>query len=218
MTKERQFGAQSRRKKVLRRDQILKRRMFLESLEDRRLMTVEPDGNGWYYPPIGKFTADNTVSIGPAEYARRSALQYGTGNPGNTRSGGENGTPYNTSEVEPNNVPRQAQLIPLGTLSSNFSVANISGQLSSVALTNVVDEDYFAVDLRAGDILEASLTGNRNNIFDVSLTDSAGFEIIGSISNTSTPFPLSSPLYNIPGNTTFAQIIPELPVIITISS
>ena len=208
MTKERQFGAQSRRKKVLRRDQISKRRMFLESLEDRRLMTVEPDGNGWYYPPIGKFTADNTVSIGPAEYARRSALQYGTGTPGNTRSGGENGSPFNTSEVEPNNVPRQAQLIPLGTLSSNFSVANISGQLSSVALTNIVDEDYFAVDLRAGDILEASLTGNRNNIFDVSLTDSAGAEIIGSTSNTSTSFPLSSPLYNIPGNTTFAQIIP----------
>ncbi|MEI7459471.1 MAG: Ig-like domain-containing protein [Pirellula sp.] len=208
MTKERQFGAQSRRKKVLRGDKNSKRRMFLESLEDRRLMTVEPDGNGWYYPPIGKFTADNTVSIGPAEYARRSALQYGTGNPGNTRSGGENGSPFNTSEVEPNNVPRQAQLIPLGTLSSNFSVANISGQLTSVVTTNVVDEDYYAVDLRAGDILEASLTGNRNNIFDVSLSDSSGSEIIGSTSNTSTSFPLSSPLYNISGNTTFAQIIP----------
>ena len=208
MTKERQFGAQSRRKKVLRGDKISKRRMFLESLEDRRLMTVQPDGSGWYYPPIGKFTADNTVSIGPAEYARRSALQYGTGNLVNTRSGGENGSPYNTSEVEPNNVPRQAQLIPLGTLSSNFSVANLSGQLSSVIASNVVDEDYYAVDLRAGDILEASLTGSRNSIFDVSLSDSSGSEIIGSTSNTSTSFPLSSPLYNISGNTTFAQIIP----------
>ena len=199
MAKERQFGAQSRRKKVLRGDQISKRRMFLESLEDRRLMTVNPDVNGWYYPPIGKFTADNTVSIGPAEYARRSALQYGTGTPGNTRSGGENGSPFNTSEIEPNGVPRQAQLIPLGTLPSNFSIANISGLLSTVVSTNTYDEDYFAVDLRAGDILEAALSGSGFGVYDVSLTDSTGSELIGSRSNTSAPFPITSPLYNVPG-------------------
>lgn len=208
MAKERQFGAQSRRKKVLRGDQISKRRMFLESLEDRRLMTVNPDVNGWYYPPIGKFTADNTVSIGPAEYARRSALQYGTGTPGNTRSGGENGSPFNTSEIEPNGVPRQAQLIPLGTLPSNFSIANISGLLSTVVSTNTYDEDYFAVDLRAGDILEAALSGSGFGVYDVSLTDSTGSELIGSRSNTSAPFPITSPLYNVPGSVTFAQVIP----------
>jgi hypothetical protein len=211
MAKERQFGEQSRRKKAIRREHLSKRRMVLESLEDRRLMTVNPDAFGWFYPPIGNETAKFSPGlVSKSEYATRSAAQYGPAATAANLGSGENNAPFSTTELEPNNLRSQAQLVPLGTAPGNSSVVTVSGQVFTNIARNSFDEDYFAADLRAGDIIEVALNGPTGSSgWDVSLADSRGSELIGSTINNSTGLPLSSPLSGTLGLVTFSTVIPS---------
>ena len=205
MAKERQYGDQSRKSNTAQIKILSKRRMVLEALEDRRLMVG--DLNGLYYPPIGRFTAYLPPTITAAQYAQRSILQYGDGGLPLSDAGGENNAPFNTTEIEPNNIPTQAQLLPLGTLPSQNNVVNVNGQALISIARNTFDEDYFAVDLRAGDIIDAGLTSGLSSGWDISLYDSAGNEVIGSTSNPSSIYPPSSPLINTTASDTFALTI-----------
>ncbi|MCY2983939.1 MAG: Ig-like domain-containing protein [Planctomycetota bacterium] len=203
MAKERQYGEQSRKSKTALRKVVNKRRMILESLEDRRLMVAD----ALYYPPIGRFTAFLPPTITAQQYAQRSVAQYGDGGVPISDGGGEGNAPFSTTELEPNNVPTQAQLLPLGTLPSQSSVVTVSGQAFSNVRTNTYDEDYFAVDLRAGDIVDAALSSSRTG-WDVSLFDSAGNEVMGSVANPSVlGYPPSSPLINTTAAVTFALTV-----------
>ena len=204
MAKERQYGEHSRKSKTALRKVVSKRRMILESLEDRRLMAADT----LYYPPIGRMTAYLPPTITAQQYAQRSIAQFGDGGLPLSEGGGENSTPFSTTEVEPNNVPNQAQLLPLGTLPSQNSVVTVAGQTFNNLLTRTFDEDYFAVDLRAGDIVDAALSAGLRGGWDVSLFDSAGNEVIGSISNPSVlGYPPASPLLNTTATVTFALTI-----------
>lgn len=212
MTKVRTFGAKSKKNKPNGSGVAAKRKLVLESLEDRRLMAA--DINGLYYPPIGRVTAFLPPTISAAQYAQRSIQQYGdslsTGGSGGGRIGaaGEGGTPFTTQEAEPNNVRSQAQVLPLGTLPGQNNIVIVSGQTFNNVATNVYDEDFFAIDLRAGDILDLALTSGLAGAWDVSLFDSAGGEVMGSTGNASELYyPPSSPLINTTANVALALTV-----------
>ena len=210
MAKERQYGEQSRKSKTaLRKKAAIKRRMILESLEDRRLMTINPDENGWFYPPIGNNTADFIPGlVSKDQYAQRSLAQYGTKSPHPTASGEDN-NPINLTEIEPNNLTTTAQPLPLGTAGAgNSTIVNVGGQLITNRLTNAFDEDYYAVDLRAGDILDVKLaSGAVGGVFDVSVLDANQSELIGSTTNSTAAYPITSPLYDATSFLSFSQNI-----------
>jgi large repetitive protein len=200
MAKERQYGEQTRKSKSALRKVVSKRRMILEALEDRRLMVSD----ALYYPPIGRMTAFLPPTITAQQYAQRSIAQYGDGGVPLSEGGGEGGGPFSTTEVEPNNILGQAHLLPLGTLPSQNNVVTVAGQAFINIATNTFDEDYFAVDLRAGDILDVALSSGRTG-WDVSVLDSAGNEVMGSVANPSIlGYPPSSPLRNATANVTLA--------------
>ena len=198
MTKVRTFGARSKKNKPTAKGVAAKRKLVLESLEDRRLMAT--DINGLYYPPIGRATAYLPPTITAAQYAQRSIQQYGdplsNGSSGGRSSpSGENNAPFSTSEIEPNNVRNQAQVLPLGTLPTQNNIVIVSGQTFNNVANNIYDEDYFAVDLRAGDILDIGLNSGVSGTWDVALLDASGSEVMGSTINASTLYyPPTSPL------------------------
>lgn len=211
MAKARQYHEQSPKSTSAKKSIASKRRMVLEALEDRRLMTVTPDANGWYYPPIGRLTADLIGGLSAQQYKARSIAQYGNG-PINVFSGaGESGAPVNTSEIEPNGVTTQAQLLPLGTAPGKSMVVNVAGQVFNDILNGRFDEDYFAVDLRAGDIIEASLDTApvALSLFNLSLFDSLGREAIGTGLNLNTALPGASPLRNTTSTVSMSRVIGE---------
>ncbi|MEQ1827722.1 MAG: Ig-like domain-containing protein [Pirellula sp.] len=76
---------------------------------------------------------------------------YGVSNSSGSGSG-ENNTPFNASEIEPNGVRPQANFLPLGTSDDKTTNVNIAGQMQTI-----LDEDYFSFDLRKGDILDARI-------------------------------------------------------------
>ena len=194
MAKERQNGEQSRTRKNALRKVVSKRRLILEALEDRRLMVTDIDG--LYYPPIGRVTAYLPPTLTHAQYTQRLIQQYGNAGLPPSSPGGEGDAPFNTTEIEPNNILTQAQLLPLGTLPSQSSVVNVGGQAFNNIANNTFDEDFFAVDLRAGDIVDAAVTAGFGG-WDLSLLDASGNEVIGSrVNATSLYFPPTSPLVN----------------------
>ncbi len=174
-------------------------------------MAILPDANGLFYPPIGKYTADLPSYLSPAEYARRSDAQYGNhsnGGSGGGSAGGENTTPFVTTESEPNNDVNRANFIPLGTGPSNNSTVTIGGTLNTNLAQNRFDVDYYAADLRAGDIINVELSTNFA-LFDVSMWNTSGVELIGTTSNQLFGIvPSSSPLSNVGPAVSFATIIP----------
>ena len=90
------------------------------------------------------------------------------------------------AEVEPNGGISVAQLVPLA---GNLGV-NISGSAS-----DAFDEDWYAVDLEAGAIIDANLSLGINNIVNLpqmSFYDSNGLELIAS--ETVPGLPAASPL------------------------
>ena len=107
-------------------------------------------------------------------------------------------------------------MLPLGTGAGQFNVVNIGAQISGNPNLFQFDEDYFAVNLRAGDILDAALTsGPTSRGWDVALFDANGSEIIGSTGNITrqtlpafSAFPTVSPYVDTTSLVTFAQVIP----------
>ena len=170
------------------------RRPTVETLEDRRLMAIVPYSDGLYYPAIGKLTAYLPEGLSPAEYARRSDLTNGRAGSGdgNLAEGMANVAALNAIEVEPNDFPRNAQVLPLGTVAGRNQLVNVAGTMTQIV--NVFDEDFYALDLRAGDILDLELSGLAIVPFELSINDANNRFIIGSNSSWTTfigisPFP-----------------------------
>ena len=184
------------------------RRPAVETLEDRRLMAAVPYTDGNYYPSIGKYTAYTPANISSQEYARRSDLTNGLST--DTSSTSPDGlapvSSFNAIEIEPNDVPRTAQILPLGTLPGKSQVVTIAGTIGQVV--GFFDEDYFAVDLRAGDIFDARLTSSTG-LYDLSLSDANNNLLVASQLPLGTiVYPIGSPL-SIDGNVGLAYVVPS---------
>jgi hypothetical protein len=77
--------------------------------------------------------------------------------------------PLAISEREVNNFVSSAQLLPL----SSSQPVNVSGIFSTL-----LDEDYFALDLKKGDILDARLVGVPGSRPTLALLDSGTQELL----------------------------------------
>ncbi len=168
-----------------------------ETLEDRKLMTVTPWSDGYFYPPLLVHTG-TPVGRTAAEVRAISAIQFA---PAGSNSGGLNGEglqPFiNVGEIEPNNNASQAQFINLGTGAAQSSGAAIVGRLATPVLPGQsIDEDYFAFDLKAGDIFDARVNGPIGIVFDLSIQNSNRVEVFGTRASNSAigVYPLSSPI------------------------
>lgn len=170
-----------------------------ETLEERRLLAVAPWSDGMFYPPIGVSTALLPPSLSVAEYSAISAQQYGSQQGGGSRSmSGEGQQPFiNTMEVEPNNVYSQANFVNLGTLASQSDGVAITANLTAPTIPGqpyVRDTDWFAFDLRAGDVFDARINGPLAATFDLSILDVNRREVAGNTGPTLPAYPIDSPL------------------------
>ncbi|MEZ6078397.1 MAG: hypothetical protein R3C56_22810 [Pirellulaceae bacterium] len=113
---------------------------------------------------------------------------------------GEGTQPFiNTLEVNPNNNASQAQFINLGTGPGQSDGVTVVGSLPLPAAAPGLglDEDYYAFDLRIGDILDAGgVDGTLNAVFDLSIQNANRQEVLGSSISMSSVgvYPASSPL------------------------
>ena len=173
-----------------------KRARLFELLERRELMagdfspSVESLLSRMYFRNEEAYTRAGTVMSGG-----------GTGSTGSTGGigSGESNNPLSISELEPNNFVARAQLLPL----SASQPVNVSGTFSSL-----IDEDYFALDLKKGDILDTRLVGVAGTRPSLVLLDANTQELLfaqGRFLN-GTAYPPSSPLYK-DGLTTLPYVI-----------
>jgi len=193
--------ASSKSKSVLRRG-------LVETLEQRQLLA----GDGFFYPPIGLHTAWLPPSLSYQEYAARSAAQASGGSTRGGLGAGEGSQGFLTAaESEPNNTTATANFLPLGTRSSEYERIAVGGILTA-PIGGVGDEDYFAFNLRAGDIFDASVVGSlASGVFDLSILRANRQEIIGNnttLAPGTYPVPESSLSTNEFG-TQLAFVVPE---------
>lgn len=173
-----------------------KRARLFELLERRELMagdfspSVESILSRMYFRNEEAYTRAGTVMSGG-----------GTGSTGGTGGigSGETNNPLAISELEPNGFVARAQLLPL----SASQPVNVSG---TFALST--DEDYFALDLRKGDILDARLVGVPGSRPTLALLDANTQELLLAQGRFlgGTIYPPSSPLYR-DGLTTLPYVI-----------
>ncbi len=169
----------------------LKRVGRIESLEDRRLMTVQPWSDGFYYPPGMEKTAYLPTTEAYARWQNISKVQYSDVGGGAQSPEGAGGATQ-IIEVEPNGRFANAQVLPLGNLPGQFQQVDVVGSLPPAG--GGFDEDYYAVDLKAGDILDARVSGLQFN-FDLTVLNSSGVEMIGNNNTIITgTYPTNSPL------------------------
>jgi large repetitive protein len=208
----------------VRQNRNVLRRGLMEKLEDRKLMTNDlvPWTDGKYYPLEGLFSSDIANGVTEEQYLQR-ALATNSAVAGRSLGGvGEDaysGRATTVSEAEPNNNVVTATFLPLGSAGSNkVPIVNVIGNLGPfVALPPLgsnPDEDYYSMDLRAGDIVDVKLTGSVAAVFDVTLLNASGQEIAGRLDSAAplglsflSAYPPASPLA-IDGNNSFAYTIP----------
>lgn len=174
-----------------------KRARLFELLERRELMagdfspSVESLLSRMYFRNEEAYTRAGTVMSGGGT----SGSSGGTGGIGS----GESNNPLSISEVEPNNFVARAQLLPL----SASQPVNVSGTFASV-----IDEDYFALDLNKGDILDTRLVGVPGTRPTLALLDANTQELLFAQGRFlgGNAFPPSSPLYK-DGLTTLPYVI-----------
>ncbi|MBU6172382.1 MAG: tandem-95 repeat protein, partial [Planctomycetes bacterium] len=128
-----------------------KREFKLESLEKRELMATDfhPSVMSALGTMLFKDMASYQATGQRLEAARLAAGGESSSGSQMDSGSGENGAPLNTVEAEPNNTRFVANLLPLGNGPGKNPVVNVSGQMQ-----NAWDEDYFAFDLKKGDILD----------------------------------------------------------------
>lgn len=190
---------------ALRLGKSVLRKAVVENLENRELLSAD----GFFYPPIGKVTAYLPPDLSYAEYAARSDAQYGGGRPGLSGEGSLGFS--NSNESEPNNTINDADFLPLGTGDNDFERIAVSGNLAQPSVSGgLTDEDYFAFDLRAGDILDANVLGSlASGAFDVSILDANRREVIGNNGPITTGYPVpDSPLSTNVFGTQLAFVVP----------
>jgi large repetitive protein len=107
-----------------------------------------------------------------------------------------------------------AELLPLGTLAGKQNTINVTGSLplpQAGGLTGTLpeDQDFYAVDLRAGDILDIAGIGAMGG-FDVFYGSGtrSGQRWFATEDNQGVLYPASSPLQTL-GNVVGAQVVPD---------
>ncbi len=150
----------------------------MESLEQRQLMAGDATDlaylTGMFASPAQR--AEYVAHMGDLETLKNNRTNYyaagvsALGGPGGIGSAGSNGgTATPIPEVEKtgvNEFRRDAQLINLGTAPGKSPAFAIGGTYVPVTDANGfvsrADEDFYALDLRGGDILSARITGGDN--------------------------------------------------------
>lgn len=166
-----------------------------EILERRDLMTND------FSPAVESLLARMFVD-GEESYRRigqRLSTSPTSGGGGSTGGAGEFSSTSNVTEVEPNNISTQAQLLPVAP----NTIVNVSGSLSTLN-----DVDFYALDLSKGDILDTRLTGVPGLVPTLALFDSSGRELVFAQGRFlgGTAYSTNSPLYR-DGATTLPYVI-----------
>ena|GEM_PF-686576 len=177
-----------------------KRGRVFETLERRELMANDfsPAVEGI----LARMRLDGADAYASAGALIASRLGGGSSNTGGGGgSAGEASNPLNTSEVEPNNTSATAQVLPLSYTGNN--IVNVAGTFRTVT-----DEDWYALDLKKGDILDTRLVAATGTNPTLALYDSRGTELqfargrfLGGSAYSS-----QSPLFK-DGNTTLPYVI-----------
>lgn len=175
---------------------VPKRGRLFETLERRELMASD------FSPQVvSALSKMRFVDVDAYERAgnQLTTLFRGGSSTGGGTAGGEANNPVTLSELEPNDLFRQAQLIPL----SSSQPVNVAG-----TFRNVSDVDYIAFDLKKGDILDTRLVAVTGSTPTVGLYNSAGDELLYTqgLFLAGRAYPTSSPLYK-DGNTTLPYVI-----------
>lgn len=158
---------------------LAKRTRQFETLERRQLMAM--DFSPSVEAALGTMLFSNEASYNAVGQILQN--KFG-GQVSSSQSAGEDNTPFNTTEVELNNTQATANLLPLGNVPGKTSVVNVSGQIQTR-----FDIDYYAFDLKKGDILDLrSQVATRTNPTGLTLYNGAGLELLYS----------KSPFYTIP--------------------
>ena len=129
---------------------LAKRARQFEILERRELMTAN------FSPQVNTILASMLFKDTAAYNAAGVVLTANFGgavSSSSSSAGGELNAPFNTNEVEPNNIRATANLLPLGNGASQNSAVNVTGQMQTL-----FDEDFFAFDLKKGDIFDSRIT------------------------------------------------------------
>ncbi|MEM7475440.1 MAG: Ig-like domain-containing protein [Planctomycetota bacterium] len=156
----------------------------VETLEKRELLASDfaVTDSGWF---SNETAQENVLSY--------LASRFDNGGGGSGGEGGPNDI-VNVTEVEPNDSFATSQLVPLaGNLGVNVSGTNPFG---------VLDEDWFAVDLQAGAILDARLVPSTiAGLPMVSIIAPTGRELIASQALPTSPegSPLAGSASDVPG-------------------
>jgi large repetitive protein len=167
------------------------RRLTLESLESRQLLAAAI-GSGGPSSVAGYGLLDN---VAPRNVGAVTAFQF------------------NERELATgrglNDSISTAELLPLGTGPGQQNTIDVNGflpprQTGTLTGTLAEDTDFFAANLRAGDILDIATLGAAGT-FDVFLPD--GRYWFGTDSNQAVFYPANSPLMTL-GNATGAQVAP----------
>jgi large repetitive protein len=150
---------------------LAKRTRQFETLERRELMAMD------FSPQVTSILAASLFR-NQEQYDRAGiALTAKLGGSSGTASGesslsGEGNAPFNTTEAEPNNVRATANFLPLGNGSGQNAAVNVSGQMA-----NKFDEDFYAFDLKKGDIFDARIQAS-GTVPGAILYNSIGTELL----------------------------------------
>ncbi len=163
-----------------------RRRLLMEGLEQRQLLAAEV-----FIPEVD-----------PAIFAPRDPM-----NIGDVPAFIANEIETDANPATSNGSFNTAQLLPLGTLSGQQSVIDVQGSAnvtSSPQGNFTTDVDFYAFDLRAGDILDISVIGSAGpfNVF----YDDGGLWF--GTNTVRAGGPDNSPLMTV-GNASAAQVVPE---------
>lgn len=151
-----------------------KRGIQLESLEKRELMASD------FHPSVmsalGTMTFKDMASYQQTGQILEAARVASSGGGSGAQSAsGESSSPLTTNEAEPNSTRSTANFLPLGNGAGKNPVVNVNGRMN-----NIWDEDFFAFDLKKGDILD--VRANAIGIVPPGLTlfDANGRELLHS--------------------------------------
>lgn len=169
------------------------RSRLFETLERREMFASD------FSPAITAMLAKMRLADYDSYQAAGTALSRGStgGSGGSGTAGGESGNLRTVTEVEPNDIISQAQLLPL----NSSQAVNYTGNFR-----NSFDVDYIAFDLKKGDILNTRLVGITGTQPLLGLFNSAGTELLLTQGRFLGGFPASSPIYE-DGNTTLPYVI-----------
>ena len=126
---------------------LAKRARQFEILERRELMAFSPGVTAALATML--FTNHASYeSAGQLLEARAGSISSNGG-----QANGEPTAPFNTTEAEPNNILTTANYLPLGNAPGKNPVVNVAGTMATI-----FDFDYYAFDLKKGDILDVRST------------------------------------------------------------